>query len=85
MSYTDVYNIIQQANNEEISEETRKNKKYEKYTREFLLMEELAEILKAKRAKDGSLELDVPESKIILDENGVAIDVKNMKQILQMK
>lgn len=48
-------------------------------------MEELAEILKAKRAKDGSLELDVPESKIILDENGVAIDVKNMKQILQMK
>ncbi len=77
MSYTDVYNIIQQANNEEISEEnSKKIKKYEKYTREFLLMEELAEILKAKRAKDGSLELDVPESKIILDENGVAIDVK---------
>ena len=39
-------------------------------------MEELAKILKAKRTKEGSLDLDVPESKIILDDNGIAIDVK---------
>ena len=39
-------------------------------------MAELAEILKEKRKKEGSLDLDVPESKIILDENGIAIDVK---------
>ena len=39
-------------------------------------MEELAHILKDRRLKDGYLNLDIPESKIILDENGFAIDVK---------
>ena len=50
--------------------------KYKEYFNHFRLMEELAKILKKKREKDGSLDLDVPESKIILDENGVAVDVK---------
>ena len=50
--------------------------KYKEYFNHFKLMEELAKILKKKREKDGSLDLDVPESKIILDENGVAVDVK---------
>ena len=49
---------------------------YKEYFNHFKLMEELAKILKKKREKDGSLDLDVPESKIILDENGVAVDVK---------
>ncbi len=49
---------------------------YKKYFNHFKLMAELALILKGKREKDGSLDLDVPESKIILDENGIAIDVK---------
>lgn len=49
---------------------------YKKYFNSFKLMEELALILKNKREKDGSLDLDIPESKITLDENGVAIDVK---------
>ena len=49
---------------------------YKDYFEHFKLMEELALILKKKREKDGSLDLDVPESKIILDENGIAIDVK---------
>ena len=39
-------------------------------------MAELANILKAKRKENGYLNLEIPESKIILDENGVAIDVK---------
>lgn len=77
MSYTDVYSIIKQENNETLTE-SEKNaiEKYKPYIQNFLLMEELAKILKAKRAKEGSLDLDVPESKIILDDNGVAIDVK---------
>ena len=29
-----------------------------------------------KRKRDGSLDLDIPESKIILDKNGIAVDVK---------
>ncbi len=68
MSYTSVYRIL----NGDIKE----IEQYKNYLEHFKLMEELALILKNKREKDGSLDLDVPESKIILDENGVAIDVK---------
>ena len=39
-------------------------------------MEELANILKKRRLEQGYLNLDIPESKITLDENGVAIDVR---------
>ena len=48
-------------------------------------MEDLAKILKTRREKNGYLSLDIPESKIILDKNGIAVDVKNMKHHLQMK
>lgn len=39
-------------------------------------MEELRQILGAKRRKRGSVNFDLPESKIILDENGKPIDIK---------
>ena len=48
----------------------KKLKKYEKYIGNFELMAELAEILKKKRLEQGYLNLDIPESKIDLDENG---------------
>ena len=51
-------------------------KKYQPYIEHFLRMRELKGILKDRRDKNGSLNLDIPESKIILDNNGVAIDVK---------
>ena len=69
MSYTDVQKIIDRSDNEVL-------KKYEKYIKEFDLMAELATILKEKRKENGYLNLDIPESKITLDENGFAIDVK---------
>ena len=69
MSYTDVNKILNNLD-EKIT------KKYERYIDDFKLMEELAHILKDRRLKDGYLNLDIPESKIILDENGFAIDVK---------
>lgn len=50
--------------------------KYKKYITHFKRMEELAKILKARREKNGYLSLDIPESKIILDKDGIAIDVK---------
>ena len=50
-------------------------KKYEKYINHFKTMEELAHILKDRRTKDGSLNLDIPETKVILDENGIAVDI----------
>lgn len=77
MSYNDVFKILKYINKEKCNDEEKEiAKKYEKYFDNFKLMEELAKILKAKRVKEGSLNLDVPESKIILDKNGVAIDVK---------
>ena len=69
MSYTDVNKILNNLD-EEVT------KKYNKYIDNFKLMEELALILKQRRLDQGYLNLDIPESKIILDENGKAIDVK---------
>ena len=68
MSYTDVQKIIDRSDDKVL-------KKYEKYINEFDLMAELATILKAKRKENGYLNLDIPESKITLDENGFTIDV----------
>ncbi len=69
MTYTDVYKIISNSDKEVC-------KKYEKYINNFKLMEELAHILKSRRLKNGYLNLDIPESKIVLDDNGKCIDVK---------
>ena len=69
MCYTDVQKILDRSDETVL-------KKYEKYISYFDLMAELANILKAKRKENGYLNLEIPESKIILDENGVAIDVK---------
>lgn len=46
------------------------------YFEHFKQMEELAKILKKRREKQGSLNLDIPETKIVLDKDGFAIDVK---------
>ena len=69
MCYTDVQKILDRSDEAVL-------KRYEKYISYFDLMAELANILKAKRKENGYLNLEIPESKIILDENGVAIDVK---------
>ena len=50
-------------------------KECEPYFEHFKRMAELANILKQRRTKAGSLNLDIPESKITLDEQGVAINV----------
>mgnify|MGYP004524759365 FL=1 len=69
MSYTDVQKILDKSDDEVL-------KRYEKYIKHFELMAELATILKEKRKENGYLNLEIPESKIILDEDGFAIDVK---------
>lgn len=61
---------------ESLEKELEVVKKYKPYIEHFKLMEELAHILKNRRSKQGSLNLDLPETKIVLDENGFAIDVK---------
>ena len=69
MNYTDVQKILENSDKGVL-------KKYEKYIGHFKIMEELAIILKNKRLDKGYLNLDIPESKIELDENGYAINVK---------
>ena len=69
MTYTDVQKILDKSDEEVL-------KRYEKYIKDFELMAELATILKEKRRENGYLNLDIPESKITLDENGYAIDVQ---------
>ena len=68
MSYKDVQAILDNSNEEIVT-------KYKDYIADFKLMEELAKILKEKRITKGYLNLDIPESKIILNQDGYAIDV----------
>ena len=68
MTYKDVAKILENSDKEVI-------KSYKQYIPQFKLMEELAKILEERRKISGSLDLDVPESKITLDENGKAVDV----------
>lgn len=68
MTYKNVQKILDNS-------DTKVVKKYEKYIHHFKLMEELAHLLKERRNKEGSLNLDIPETKVILDENGFAIDI----------
>ncbi len=70
MSYTNVQKILDESDSETL-------KKYRKYVSDFKLMAELANILKRKRKEKGYLNLDLPESKIVLDNiTGKCIDVK---------
>ena len=76
MNYHEVENIFEYAdgkNNEQVEKTVQICKEYIPH---FLRMRKLKDILKKRRDQNGSLNLDIPESKIILNENGVAVDVK---------
>lgn len=68
MNYHDVQKILDKSDENVL-------KKYEKYIHNFELMAELAQILKERRLEQGYLNLDIPESKIDLDENGKVIHI----------
>ena len=69
MCYTDVKNIL-----EDTDEEAKK--RYEALIPMFFMMKELSGILRNSRHYRGSIDFDFPESKIILNAAGKAIDVK---------
>lgn len=69
MSYTEVSKILEDSDSKIV-------KRYQQYITQFRQMEELAKILQNRRLMQGYLDLNIPESKIILDKNGKAIDVK---------
>lgn len=49
---------------------------YEPYLKELEQMRELALILKERRNQEGSINFDIPETKVILDEVGNVVDIK---------
>lgn len=69
MTYTAV-NAIVTDRDEAVMQE------YEDFVEMFDLMKELADILRGKRRQRGSIDFDFPETKVILDERGKAVDIK---------
>lgn len=69
MSYTDVKNILEDR-------DEQAKEKYRELIPTFFLMKELSELLREKRHHRGSIDFEFPESKIILNKAGRAIDVR---------
>lgn len=68
MSYTSVKKILEDKDAEEIE-------KYKELVPMFEEMRELADILRKKRMKRGSIDFDFPETKVILDKEGKPIEI----------
>lgn len=69
MSYTDVNKII-------TLKEPEKTEEYKDFVQMFFDMKEVADLLRAKRRKRGSIDFDFPETKVILDAQGHPVDIK---------
>ena len=69
MTYTDV-NAILENNDAELIE------KYSELVPMFYMMRDLAKILRDKRKARGSIDFDLAETKIVLDENGKPVVIK---------
>ena len=69
MSYTSVKKILADQDEEE-------REKYKELVPMFEMMEHVADILRKKRMKRGSIDFDFPETKIVLDKEGNPIEIK---------
>lgn len=69
MSYTSVKKILEERDEAECE-------RYRELIPMFERMRDLASILRAKRKKRGSIDFDFPETKMILDENGVPLELR---------
>ncbi len=69
MSYTEVKAIIETGDEEMCS-------KYSDVAPMLIKMQELSLILREKRDKRGSIDFDFPETKLVLDKNGVPVEIK---------
>ncbi len=68
MSYTDVNKILEGDSDTQ--------EQFETFVPMFFLMKELSDLLREKRKKRGSIDFDFPESKILLDKDGVPVSIK---------
>ena len=69
MTYTAVNEVITDSN-----EDTKK--RYAEYVDLFNDFKKVSDLLRGARTKRGSIDFDLPESKVILDKNGKAVDIK---------
>lgn len=69
MTYTSVNKIITEEDEAECE-------RYRDFVDDFKLMKELSEILRNRRFKRGAIDFDIPESKILLDDQGKPIEIK---------
>ncbi len=69
MSYTAVSAIL-------TNPQAQERKEYEALLPMFEMMKTLSGILRQKRAKRGAIDFDLPETKIIVDEKGMPIEIK---------
>lgn len=69
MTYTNVKKIIED-NDKETCEE------FAEFVPMFMMMKDLAALLRKKRQKRGSIDFDLPETKIILDNDGKPVEIK---------
>lgn len=67
MTYTSVNDYL---------ENNKVNEGYEPFTEKLSLMKDLADILRANKDKRGYIDFNIDESKIIVNEQGEAVDVK---------
>ena len=68
MTYTDVKKIL-------VDKDPEKIERYKPLVPMFQEMEELKEILNARRVKRGAIDFDFPEAKVELDSEGIPIDI----------
>ena len=72
MTYDKVYKVLSLEDMDTLKE-------YKEYEKDLFLMKELALILNKKRKKQGSIDFDISETKVVLDENGNVEDIKPYK------
>jgi ribonuclease R len=73
MTYTAVNKIISDDD-----QETKE--RYRDLVGDFLLMKELADIIRQERNSRGALDFDFPESKVIVDENSFPIEIRRFER-----
>lgn len=78
MSYTNVNKIL-------VDKDEIVMKEYKEFLPMFQTMQELADLLRSRRDKRGSIDFDFPESQIILDERGVPVEIKAYERLAAHK
>ena len=69
MTYTNVKKIL-------VDEDSDLQERYKDFLPMFKEMENLADILRKKRMRRGAIDFDFPETKVILDKDGVPLEMK---------